>query len=248
MIKKILSSLLVIAVFFSANPAYAALKFVSSGTSRVGIKNVAPLNDMTAFTYLAWVNPTSIVAGNSIIVKSVGTSNQKRFTVSSTAGDMNCRVSGTTAANYISATGVFATNTPVFVACVYDSTAATQILFYKGTPTSTARPVACVTCTNGATESVDANAYMLIGNNAGAQGFGGYIMWAGVWNRALSAKEIAELQFSPHVSSGCVVNMFLGNPSSTYIPNLCGAYNGILFGTTTNVTLIRNFAPVKIRR
>src|ERR671930_1245363 len=198
-----------------------ALTFGAATTDRVQIAAATSIDDRDPFTYALWLYPTTLTAQRRIFQKGVnGTGGYQLMYVNSSSGDVLFQVrrgglNGPTQTNYITATGVLATNAWHFIAVSYSSAASPTTHIYKGTLTAAAAEVSYVTNTDGSGTPVDAqgaNEPLAIGNRGAniTTAFQGRIAWFGMWNVALSAGEIAQLQFNPHVISGDVVNMRLG--------------------------------------
>ena len=215
-----------------------ALTFGGATSDRVNCGSGASLDDLSPFTWMAWIYPTAFTSGRRLAEK--GSSTQKVMLLSGTSGDWRLQVARTVASNYITNDTPLALNTWKFVAATFDTGggAGEIINLYTGGLNTIATESSYTSPADGSgAVTADASGDFVIGNVGVAtfnQAFEGRIAFFGVWNRALSLGEIRAQQFRPHVTSGCVLFQYLGFAGTGTQPDYLGNANA---GTVTGATV-----------
>jgi hypothetical protein len=220
-----------------------ALTF-SANTHRVNFGSGTTL-DNNIRTVLVWFYPTSI-AVTAILLGKTHTSYSSYLECSyNSTGDfiLDVLYSGGGARSR-SAGGFIVANAWNFVGFSMDGVASAKL--YKGTLTSAAAEPGSYTTQatpSGSYVSDAANDLILGTGPSNTNGVVGRIAWIGIWNRALTAGEIIEQQWRPHVTSGCVLFTHLGYRGGTSSqPDWSGNSNA---GTVTGAA-VGAHVPVRI--
>jgi hypothetical protein len=179
-----------------------SLVFGSANTTRLNCGSGANLDDLTSFTMLAWVNPSTLTTGRVILAKGAVAS-AKVFRLSGTGGNINLYVNrATTDANYITSdTPLSATGAWAFIAATYDEGATPSIHIYTGTLAALAAENGYGTSTDGSgTTDVDNTLAFYVGNattnNVAFQGSVGPCAYI---SGVLTLAQIQAWQFRPRV-------------------------------------------------
>ena len=190
---------------------------------------------------MAWVYPSNTTQNTRVYQKGLNPNQQLLSPINGQFSIDDGRGAGGTIARALvnlAAIPAYGANKWVFVAGQTDITTAGNNRMFAGDLTTVA-----VEATSYVTQSVgvlgaggnNSGTIAVIGNNSNANvSFVGSIAWVGVWNRILTTQEIQDQQYSPHLTSGCVLFTNLGyNGSATTAPDLSGNGNT---GTVTGAT------------
>lgn len=217
-----------------------ALLFGGAGTDRVDCGNNSSVNNLSAFTYLMWVYPTTLTTFRTIFDKrpNAGANLNRLWVPGTSTGALSLEVARATQDTWYRTTNMgFVNNAWQFAVATYDYNAAAGSLIhlYRGTLTSTVVEGSYDTVQDGSGARLADNSYTwLFGNDYSlAAPYIGRIACIGLWNRALSLLEIQEQQFHPHVTNGCIIFSHLGFNGTGTQPDLSGnGNNGTVTGTT----------------
>jgi len=193
-----------------------ALTFGAALTDRVNHGSDASLDDLSTFTILLWIYPTTLTANRSLWSKTpfgdppffalgILAADELRVKINQAGG----------ATEYETNNANLTINKWWFVGLDYDSGDATRHRIYRGDLTTMATECTYAVADNGAgARGADAGADFALGNRkfgaVWASAFQGRIAFGGCWNRVLSIGEIQAQQFRPHVTTGCVLYSQLG--------------------------------------
>jgi hypothetical protein len=215
-----------------------ALTLGGAASDVINIGSGASLDDLDPFTYLVWLNPTTLTA-NRVLFRKIQTG-VKILQLSNGSGDLQFAVSRSGAAtNYTTnSSPLAATGTWIFLAATYNSAASAGQVhnIYKGTLTAAATECTYATATDGSGGSTtDATGDQSIGGRVGASSaFQGAIAVAAIFNRELTLGEILSWQFDPRVMAGCVAFHHFGFNGVSTQPDYSGRGNA---GTVTGATV-----------
>ena len=184
-----------------------ALIFTGATSDRVDCGTNAGISDLTTWSYIAWVYPTSL--GNVRLICSKGTSGVKRFDFNGTTGNIEMlHLRATSSLSYITNdTPLSGTNAWYFVAgtCDTGGTAGSLAALYTGTLTTTVAQRGVTALDGSGALTAEGGQNFIIGNRTNAdRAWTGKIAMVGAWNRVLTLAELRDLQFSPRKTSGCV--------------------------------------------
>lgn len=176
----------------------------TAGTSKLTVTAAASINNLTAFTWLAWVMPLVAVQANGqrFMAKGSSVASKKGFgSQGSGAGPAQLSASvvcATTNAAAVSLQGLLQFNKWQIVAFSYDTTSKIINLYYGG-PDLGIEEVTYVTHTTGVgAETSDAADNLIIGNSSdNAQGLGGVLSWVGVAGKRMTLSEIEQFRVNP---------------------------------------------------
>ena len=187
-----------------------ALNFAADGR-HVNCGSGSSIDDLTTFTMMWWLNPTSLAASSFLASKTpVGYGTWR---------DVYCNVNGqvrvefkraTTGMTVYAVNGTLAAGAWQCIAVTWDGSNAAKI--YKGTLAAALAEASYATSTagSGAYSSDAAEALFLGAGPNITQRFNGSIAWVGLWNREMTLAELQSQQFRPRVTSGCVGFWMLG--------------------------------------
>lgn len=251
--RKLIATLLTISL---VSPIWSASSLTYTATGDlVSVASSSSIDNMTAFTILTWVYPDATSEEGRIAQKGTAAPPPWRLEWRpdiATPRMFFARQRATTA-NIISANfstfPVYAKNKWLYVAAVTNSAGANgDQHFFMGDGTTMAAEASSYnvqTVGSGTPVTEAGNNLGIGGNPAGGSvtEWNGNMAWIGIWNRALTLSEIHDQQFSPHITSGNVLFMYLGfNDTGTQI-DLSGNGNN---GTVTGATASSNGPPISI--
>ncbi len=225
----------------------AALTFGAVNSDHVNISSAASIDNLTTFTWIEWVYPTTLTNALKLVQKGHNaTGGFSLFQLNGTGGNIEMQVRrATTSSDYItSSTPLATTNAWAFVAGTSNTGTTPVHHIYKGTATAKAVEATYGTTTDGsgAQSAEGASEPLDVANTAviNANAFKGGIALFAEWNRVLSLGEIQAQQFAPHVTSGCVVFIWLGaNGTGTQ-----GDWSGHLNNGTVTGATVSNNSPI----
>ncbi|MCC7045064.1 MAG: LamG domain-containing protein [Acidobacteria bacterium] len=214
-----------------------SLTFGGATTDRVTIAANATIDNLSAFTVLLWVRPTTLTSFRRIVAKEVSTTSGWAVRLTGTGGDIRVTWGrATTDVSYVtSSTPLSSLYTWHLVAITFDqSGAAGEVVnIYTGKLTTAAVEASYSTTTGGSGAfDDDSSADLTIGNSAATDlPIQGNIAVAAVINRVLTLQEIISWQWHPRMISGCVGFYQLSDTSS--VPDWSGNSNaGAVTGTS----------------
>lgn len=232
-------------------PPSPSILLGGAATDVIDIGSGSTLDDLDPFTYLIWLNTTTITA-NRVLFRKIQTG-VKVLQISGTSGDVQLAVSragGTT--NYTTnSTPLAPTGTPTFLAATYNSAAAAGEVhnIFKGTLAAPATECTYGTATDGSGASTtDATGNQTIGGRAGASNaFPGLLYFSAILNRELSLDVIRFFQWwmldwrrDPVIYPGLVAAHAYGVNGSGVQRDLTGNKNdGTVTGGTVNRGIVR---------
>jgi hypothetical protein len=216
-----------------------ALNFTNAASDRVTVAANALHQTMSAFTLLAWVYPTSLVASRPIFRKGTLVTTGWNFSVNDVSGNLRFRCGRATAtSDYITNTNPLVVNQWNFVAGTSDTGAAAgeHHNIYVGDLSTAATECAYGTTTNGSgTQNSDAGLPLVFGNlSSGTSAFPGYIAVVAVVTRVLTPAQIVDWQFDPRIVPNTIIFQELGFNGTSTQPDYSG--NG-LSGSVTGATV-----------
>lgn len=220
-----------------------SLTFGGATSDRVNCGTGTALANLSTYTWIGWVNLTTITNGRHFFAK---TDSSTPFGGKSlrmlTSGAIRADVTrSTTGAQYIANTGSLTTGAWTLLACSYDAGAASGEVFniYTGSLTALATEVGYSTTTNGSGSTVNDNlASFKLGNNDGeTAAMQGQMGPVAMFNRVLTIGEVRDWQFNPRMMAGCVGFWDLGDNGTGTQPDLSGTGNN---GTVTGATQSAN--------
>lgn len=215
-----------------------ALNFASAGSDRVDCGSAGGIDDFTAFTFIAWLNPTTTVSGDTIFSKGADVK-QVEYRASVR---LRLRVGrATTGAEAESSNNFLTVGTDHCFACTYDESDGPR-LFVGSTTVQLIEDAAYSTQTvgSGAT-TADAASALLLGNRPGNdKGFGGDISTAMYLNTRLTLKQLQALQWRMVNQASTKGHWILGLNGAGAQPDLSGNANA---GTITGAT-VADHAPI----
>lgn len=198
--KKLWTLLLLLALW----PCYAARDFDAT-TSVLACGSETKLDDLSAFTYTAWVFPDGWGENNfgRIIDKATSTTSGKSFTLdNSTVGGtavrgLQCFIDGTTDGRAEAVTDSMVLSAWQFVACTWAGGDVAPRL-WRGTPGGVVAELTLNTNTAVATVTTEAAATFRIGNDASsARTFDGQLANVRVFNAAIvTAAELTSIMYN----------------------------------------------------
>lgn len=229
-----------------------ALTFGGATSDRVDIAGSASLNDLSTFTLLAWVYPTTLTGARQVCSfrrDASGTSGMQ-FRIAGTTTEMTLRVNqATTSANYATNSGAIALNTWCYLAATYDNNGGSPLIkIYHGRLSSLVVEGTYGTTTAGSgARTAEAGGTHMWGNRVITttnfdSAWPGRIAFGQFYNRVLSLGELSLLQYSPTVLSGCVNYIHLGFNGTGTQPDWSGNGNS---GTITGATLTPDHVPLR---
>ena len=241
--KKIISTFIIVSylVVFTPSETLASLDFNGATGDKVRIPGgaVTELDNMTVGTIIQWIRPntTAPSANRKLYEKGNGSAGFLFLRMNAT-GNLDVSMDYTDTDPISSTASFFKTDTWQFLAVTFNATS-DQPRIYTGTTTALATEVTYSgTPTAGSGSRVsDAIHSLSIGarDDIDTQSFPGKIAFTAVWNRVLTLGEIRQQQFSPHVTSGCILFMNIGFGSSSGLgtqPDYSGKRNnGTVVGT-----------------
>lgn len=218
-----------------------ALSFTAV-THVVDIGSGASLDNLTAWTVLAWVYPVSLSQDLPLTFKGDAASGSTyRSCILLSTGALYLDLHrATTDLTASSAASVYAANAWQFFGFAANSAgAATDQKIFYGTLSAAVAEVGSYASQSVGSGAVVADAAYNqgIGNGIPAQAFWGSSMriaWVGQWNRVLTLGEIQAQQFRPHVTAGCVGFYHLGFAGTGTQPDWSGNGNA---GTVTGAAV-----------
>jgi hypothetical protein len=177
-------------------PAMPALTFTDAGSERCEVASTATaMNNLTAFTVIAWVYPTSTPAGNRPIFRkdaNPASTNSKFVAINGGAAEWRMGVFRATTAAAAVGTGTTATlNAWQMVAATYDETDGPRM--FKRTLTTPVAEISYGTQTVGAGATNTDGTTLWFGNQqhgSPSNGFPGRIAYVSYWNFRMTAAEI----------------------------------------------------------
>lgn len=212
--KKILIAILLLVI---PATSFASLKFVVGGTDKIDFGSPAQLDNLATITICAWIYPTTLTTTNSPRVwnKDSNSGVNNRFHLSGASGNnMRFRINSTggSSGNVETNTNFLTTNNWYFVCAVQEAVGiANNMHIYHGSRTSLAREATYgVRVDLTVAKEADNTKNMIIGGNTTLSSFPGEIAWVGIWNRALTLREIQQQQGKVSQTSGNVFFSFLG--------------------------------------
>ena len=214
-----------------------ALTFGAATSDRVDHGSAAALDNLTKFTYLLWLFPTTLTNLRMFLSKDDGAAANIYFGLSGTGGNIEFQVDWSTSAGFVrsSSTPLATTSKWYCVVATYDSLAAQQNHMYVGDLVTALSEPTYSNNTNGSgSQSDDSARSLVIGNDGTTLALQGRIAFAGVWNRAMSLAELQSQQFRPRVSSGSLLFTHYGFNGTDTQPDWSGNGNA---GTVTGATV-----------
>lgn len=170
---------------------------VDAATTHIDVGTGASLTNLTSFSVLCWVYPTSVAnAVRSIIGKYVLKGGWELFKRGTNGTIMRLdRGRVTTAGSVASVTGTLTVNEWQMIAVTFDDATLALCKMYRATERSGPTDVtdgAATLIGSGASNTDAATSPKLFTNAVATSGWPGAIAALGVWNRVLSAGEIAD--------------------------------------------------------
>lgn len=236
--------IVIILVLVFTTIAHGSLAFTSDADSHVNVGSGTSIDDLAAFTIVAWIYPTSLVSDDRgfIWTKGSGAAGAGlQFGINHdgnhVAGSLHLGQLGTPDLDAFSTAAEVTVNTWCFVAAT-GSIGVTMPKMYEGTLTTTVTEITGGYDGQATGANIDSDAALngYVGNwSATNMSFPGYVDVVVVWNRILSLGELKDQQFRPHKTSGCVGLWYPGFHGIAAMPDLSGNGNdGAVF---TNVSL-----------
>lgn len=210
-----------------------ALNFGAATTDRVALGS--GLDNITAYTLMQWVFPTTRTNGRRWWSKGSSTIHQTAYWSFLSVG-IEYDIPRATTAAAARTSNSMALNTWHCVAWTYDETDGPRIFLGTLTSPLVEATYALRTVGAGAT-TVDDGGPFHIGNlNATSVAFRGSIGTQHRWRRRMDLAELAANQFCPAADADCDVAMDFGFNGTGTQANLCNLGNGIN-GTVTGATV-----------
>jgi hypothetical protein len=218
----------IIAALVTCN-LHAALTF--SGTNLVTLTNSSSMNNLTAWTMIYWINPTTNIGQ----LHRQSTTGFRRTAILNANDIANTVARSTSDDDYTVNNASLTTGQWTYLAFVYNSTASGNERFnvYKGTITSIAAELTYSNTTNGSGTVSFTGDVVLANRSTGNDPFLGAMAFVGQWNRALTLDEIRQQQFRPRVTSGCITFLHMGFGDTSTVRDWSGTGNN---GTITGAT------------
>ena len=190
-----------------------SLLFTNNSTDAIDHGSAADIDDLSAFTFWAWVYPTTIASDRFLLTKVDGTGFNGILLKFYGTGQMSLlRDRATTEAACDTATNTVSTNAWQFVAATFDvngADAASTVNLYHGdlstqvTEVSTNQQQGSGALVSEAAGALRIGSYEPFG---GGESFAGRIACYGLVNRYLSLGQIQALQWRPLTNmSGCLL-------------------------------------------
>lgn len=215
--KKLLSLIVLVSYLALFLPTKAAIRSTDGASAQyVDCGSAAVLDNITNQTFAAWVKLTTLdPAGTRIIMAKGGGGVGNNFAMLSTGtGTLQLfRETGTTdddvSALWSSFTGA-AANTWMFVAGTRTGTSTHAL--YVGTRSLLAAPPSTYSVNTGGSGPLGNDGANTIKFSGGVstQGLPGDIAWVGVWNRALTQRELWQVQTRNYPTNGIVLSIQSG--------------------------------------
>lgn len=206
-----------------------SLSFGANSTDRLDISQASSINLFSVFTYIVWVNTSTITINRTILSRRTTSGGTVQVEFTNGSGDITLRVRRvTSAAVYSSNNTPISTNAWKFIACTWDINASASNLghIYIGDLSTIATEVTYGSQSDGSGAADTQNGNFFVGNNnAQTTVYQGKIAFLGVWNRVLTLGEVIDQQFHRHVTSGCVEFMELGFNGTGTQPDWSGNGN-----------------------
>lgn len=240
--KKILLTILILII---PATSFASLRFVAGGSDKIDFGSPAHLDNLAQMTICAWIYPTTLTPTNSPRVwnKDSDTGVNNRFHMSGASGNnMRFRInsSGGSSGNVETNDNFVTANNWYFVCAVQEAVGvANNMHIYHGS-----RTTKVVESTYGVridltvAKEADATKNMIIGGNTTVSAYSGDIAWVGIWNRALTLREIQQQHGRVSPTSGNVFFSYLGFSGRTTQTDLSRFRNS---GTITGTTISRGY-------
>ncbi len=214
-----------------------SLTFGGATSNRVEHGSAASLDNLNTWTVAMWIRPTTWTLNRAIFSKTGATLHKLVLCGSSGfPGDLQVVVNRvTTLTNYTTSNTPITSGVWQYVAFTFSTATSPSVAMYRGSLTAIA--AACTFASpavgSGALISDAADNFKTGNDNSNASSFQGDIAWIGQWNRVLTAGEIQDQQFNPHVTSGCVMFTHYGYNGTSTQPDWSGNGNS---GTVTGAT------------
>lgn len=208
-----------------------SLVFTGGDTDAVSLGTPAGLNNLSAFTYIAWIFRTGTVGAATTGIVHKGTfagGNRRNLSIASGGGDVNFTVDRVTTDTNMSATGAAGSDANAWNCWAATFDTSNNGNLYKGTLASImADPGVSVASAGSGATVADSALPQLIGSGSsgGSNSFPGRIGPVAIFNRKLTLAECIDWQFRPRPLSGCLAFLWLGANGTGTQPDWSGNGN-----------------------
>lgn len=195
----------------------------------------ASLTNLTAWSWLFWVYPTTITNQMRLYSRLTGASQRHNLQLNSASGDIRMPVQrGSVDGNTITNTGVLTTNTWQFIAGTYDETDGPRI--FRGTLASTVAECSYATNTvgSGATDPDTGSPLYICNSDLTSQSFTGSVAIVSIVTRRMTLAELIAWQYDPRAVNGTKLLYRMGASGTTTQVDWSGASAA---GAITGATL-----------
>lgn len=213
-----------------------SLVFGAATSDRVDSGNASDINDLAAFTYLAWVYPTTFTTNRAIAFKGSAVGKFKAMGLSGVGGDMAAQVGRATVNAFVVTNDApLALNTWGCVALSYGAVNGCKLYHGSLTTLAVQSSYSATAIGSGAT-SADAASTMLWGNNdLAGSAFQGRIAMSAVVGVEMTLADIQSWQVLPRKSIAANValrSLRFGKNAADAIEYGSGGSNGTVTGAT----------------
>ena len=221
-----------------ALPCPAAVNVTDSSSDRIDLGSPASLDDLSAYTILLWVKPSTLTQVTRLSTKEPGAGGNHVFRLGSGAANDELffvRTRATTTTVYETDNSNLTTGKWWFIALVWDDAQTPEVRIYVGDLNTLATERTYTTSTDGSGAlTTDAADPWQIGNrNGGSDALGGDYAFYAIFNTMLTTGQIHAQQFRPHKTASSLVLSLPGFDGTSTAVDLSGnGLNGTMSGVT----------------